>query len=67
MQRAAVFDEIYANYLAEVAALDLGRVAARLGLDPGTAMPSWSPSTGALSGFPALGWPISRASVRAMR
>lgn len=32
MQRAAVFDEIYANYLAEVAALDLGRVAARLGL-----------------------------------
>jgi len=33
MQRAAVFDEIYANYLAEVAAVDLDRVAARLGLD----------------------------------
>ena len=33
MQRAAVFDEIYANYLAEVAALDLDRIAARLGLE----------------------------------
>lgn len=33
MQRAAVFDEIYADYLAEVAALDLDRIAARLGLD----------------------------------
>ena len=33
MPRAAVFDEIYANYLAEVAAVDLDRVAARLGLE----------------------------------
>jgi hypothetical protein len=33
MPRAAVFDEIYANYLAEVAALDLDRIVARLGLD----------------------------------
>ena len=33
MQRAAVFDEIYANYLAEVATLDLGGIAARLGLE----------------------------------
>lgn len=33
MPRAAVFDEIYANYLAEVAALDLDCIAARLGLD----------------------------------
>jgi hypothetical protein len=33
MQRAAVFDEIYANYLAEVADLDLVRSAARLGLE----------------------------------
>ncbi|MEJ2640641.1 MAG: DUF3786 domain-containing protein [Desulfosarcinaceae bacterium] len=33
MQQAAVFNEIYANYLAEVAALDRGSVAARLGLD----------------------------------
>jgi len=32
MRRAAVFDEIYANYLAEVAARDLDAVAARLGL-----------------------------------
>ncbi len=33
MQRAAVFDEIYANYLAEVGALDLDTIAARLGLE----------------------------------
>jgi hypothetical protein len=33
MQRAAIFDEIYANYLAEVASLNLGSVAACLGLD----------------------------------
>lgn len=33
MARAAVFDEIYANYLAEVAALDLPSVARRLGLE----------------------------------
>ena len=33
MQRAAVFDEIYANYLAEVATLDLGSIAARLELE----------------------------------
>ena len=32
MQRAAVFDEIYANYLSQVAALDLPSVAQRLGL-----------------------------------
>jgi len=33
MQRAAVFDEIYANYLADVAALDLDAIAARLGVE----------------------------------
>ena len=33
MARAAVFDEIYADYLAQVAALDLTPIAGRLGLE----------------------------------